>query len=171
MEKAKRIACLGALALGLVVAAWDAAAATVNVTVGGVTYTLTASPMSYTTNQNTLKAQPWWGNEPLAASISGALQYQLGDLLGGNGSTPGIPSALLGYGTSVGTYVSITYWNGTTVVNCPVGCPDFDEVDFYVTAVTQASTIPTLSDWAIMVLAALTAVIGIVAARRMPRRA
>ena len=60
---------------------------------GAVTYYLTAAPLSYTANAALLQAQPWWGDEALSFAISEQLLYQLGDLEGGPGTTPGIPSA------------------------------------------------------------------------------
>ena len=162
MNTAKRILCLFSVVLGLAFFASQAAAATVTVTVGGTTYTLTAQNLSDATGHAILSAQPWWGNPALAAQISNAVQYQLGDLNGGMGPfPPGIPAALVAYGTSP-PYTSITYWNGSSVQTCPAGCPLQTDQDFYITAVgLVAPSIPTLGEWGLMALALLIGVLGI----------
>lgn len=170
MQTVKKYLGFAVVVLGFALAASAAEGKTITVTVGGVTYTLTAAKLSFTVNGALLQAQPWWANEPLAAAISGELGYELGDLDGGNGSTPGIPSALLAYGTDDGS-VSITYWNGDEVVNCPIGCPDVDSVFVYVTAASSATPVPTLSQWGLLILVAVMGPVGIVAVRRVRRRA
>jgi len=168
MQAVKEYLVFAVVVLGLALAASGAEGKTVTVTVGGVTYTLTAAPLSYTANGPLLQAQPWWANEPLAFAISGELQYSLGDLEGGNGSTPGIPSALLAYGLEDGD-VSITYWDGTEVVNCPEGCPSEDGTFVYVTSQSSAAPVPTLSQWGLLLLVALMGPMGIVAVHRVRR--
>ncbi len=169
MRRVIRYASLAVVALGLMLSAWAAGAKTVVVNVGGTAYALTAVPLSYAANAAELQAQPWWGNEPLAFAISSALQYQLGDLEGGPGTTLGIPSALLAYGTDTG-YVSITYWDGATE-NCPVDCPLEAASFFYVTGAVVASKIPTLSDWGLTALGVVLGGAGLFALRRRARRA
>jgi hypothetical protein len=157
---------MAALVVGLAFAAAPAAAKTVTITVGGVPYTLTTIQTSYSANVGLLQQQPWWGNEPLAFAITSQLQYQLGDLFGGPGTTPGIPSALLAYGTS-GAFVSITYWDGAAV-NCPIDCPVQGQVFVYVES--GAPSIPATSRGTLALLSLLVGGAGLVAARALRPR-
>ena len=162
MQVLKRFVGLSVVALGLALAA-PVGAKTVTIVVGGVPYTLSTVQTSYASNPMQLQQQPWWGNEALAFAITSQLQYQLGDLLGGPGTTPGIPSALVAYGVA-GPDVSITYWDGAAV-NCPVGCPLQADPFFYVISGTAA--IPATSAWATALLALLVGGAGLVAARAL----
>ncbi len=58
-----------AAALGLSVMCLPAPALAVDVTVGGVTYTLTSVNTSYNTDVALLESQPWWGDAALAGQI------------------------------------------------------------------------------------------------------
>jgi hypothetical protein len=160
---------VGVVAVGFAVAGFAAQAKTVVVTVNGISYALKSVELEYTGNEALFAAQPWWNNEPLAFAISNALLYQLGDLDGGPGTSPGIPAALVAYGTLSG-FVSITYWDGTAVVNCPGGCPAVDSEFFYVEGSVVNSQIPTLSEWGLIILSVLTGLIGLVATGRVLRR-
>jgi IPTL-CTERM motif len=164
MKTVKPLLTLFVVALGLACSAAQASGNTVMVTVNNTTYTLTTQNLPYAGHASLFQAQPWWGNEPLAFAISTQLKYQLGDFLGGTGSSP-TPSALLAYGTS-GTFVSITYWDGTTVQNCPSGCPLQTTTFFYV---TTASGIPTVSQWGLIILSALIGLLALYSIRRRMR--
>ncbi len=163
MQAVRRVFFLGVAAVGLALCPLAALAKTVTLTVDGVTYTLTAPPLSYTNNAAVLQAQPWWGNQALAFAISTQLGYQLGDLDGGSSQT--IPSALVAYGTDAG-FVSITYDFEGTIFNCQTGCPSVDNTYAYVTVV-PAANVPTLSQWGLALMAALLGVTGILAARAL----
>lgn len=166
MQALKRAWVLGAVVLGLAFGAASAAANTVNITVNGVTYTLTASRLSYSADAALLQAQPWWGNEPLAFAITSQLGYQLGDLQGGPGTIPGIPSALMAYGID-GPDVSITFWDGSAI-NCPINCPTQVAPFFYVTSVTAARPVPAVSDvWTLALLALAVGGAGVLTARAL----
>jgi hypothetical protein len=167
MQAIKRLLGLAVVALGLALGSPEAGANTVTVTVGGTSYTLTPRLLSFTGNAAVLQAQPWWGNEALAFAISSQLQYQLGDLEGGPGTSPGIPSVLLAYGTQAGS-VSITFWDGGPV-DCPVGCPALSDPFFYAT-LGAATPIPTLSPWGLLLACALMGVVGMVVTRRVRSR-
>lgn len=138
------------------------AAGPITINVNGTDYTLQSELLSYTGNEARFQAQPWWGDAALSAAISTELQYQLGDLEGGPGTDPGIPSALLAYGDA-SPDVSITYWDGG-LEDCPSGCPGVGEPYFYVfaTGITaSAEPVPALPVGLILLLAGLLAAIGV----------
>ncbi len=149
------------------------AAGPIVVSVGGNDYTISSQSLPYLGNEAQFQAQPWWGDGALAVQIAGAMQYQLGNLIGGPGddpNDPGIPSALIAYGTSGGD-VSIAYWDGATE-NCPSGCPSEADTYFYVfgsvapTPAPAPEQVPALPLAGLLTLAALLGALGI---RRLKR--
>jgi len=140
------------------------AAGPISVSVNGTTYTLVSEALPYQGNEAQFQAQPWWGNPSLAAAVTNAVQYQLGDLVGNPGA-PDDPSALVGYGVS-GNSVSITYWDGS-FNDCPSGCPSLDETYYYVFATASNPTaVPALPLGGLLLLGGLVAAIGVRRLRR-----
>lgn len=84
---------------------------TVNLSYGGATYTIAASPSTtYFNYSSTLQAMPWWGNQSMALALSSSLGTQLGGSSGGGGSlTPLFAYAL----NSGGTSVAVAYNSGS----------------------------------------------------------
>ncbi|MFN3145364.1 MAG: hypothetical protein ACE368_08915 [Paracoccaceae bacterium] len=88
-------ASLRAAALGLSVMCLPAAALAVDVTVGGVTYTLTSVNTSYNTNVALLESQPWWGDAALAVQI-------INQLLLDGGNSNDIGSGIVDFAIDIG---------------------------------------------------------------------
>jgi hypothetical protein len=162
MNIMKKVFFLFAVMLSIAFSASQASGATANVTVNGTTYTLSTQYLPYTGNEGLFQSQPWWGNASLANAISNQLKYQLGTL---DGSPIGgsIPSALVAYGIS-SSYVSITYWDGDSVIDCP-DCPDQGGTYYYVTG-SATKGIPTLAEWALIMLSSLLALGAVIVLRR-----
>jgi len=98
---------------------------TVTVDYGGYKYTITSQNLNYTANSATLSAQPWWGNSTLGNALAGLVQGNAGGYMGSYSSF----GALFGYALN-SSYVSIDYWNGSSVVHCPSTCPGVS-MDYY----------------------------------------
>ena len=148
-----KILIAAVLILGLVVAS-PAFGKTVVIEADGTTYKLTTIITSYLESPDLLEAQPWWGDPGLAEDISEVLQYQLGDLEGGDQQSGGIPSALMAYGLDDG-FVSITYWDGS-LQNCPNDCPGQEGIYAYVIRDLDQG-VPVNPLWSLILLAALLA--------------
>ena len=138
MRRIKRTLLVALLGVFILTGTGASAAPALIVTVDGETYTLSTAFVSYDGASELLESQPWWGDAGLAASISNTVRYQLGDLLGGNQTSGGIPAALVAYGLETVPdeiegevdFVSIAYWSGSPN-DCPVGCPRAEDTYSY----------------------------------------
>lgn len=124
--------------------------------VDGKTYVLSTTSTSYQAEPELLQSQPWWNNPALAEAIVAQMQYELGDLFGGD-QTENIPSALLAYGLN-SERVSIVFWDDS-VVNCPDYCPSVDDTYVYVIG-TVTNPIPANSTWSLLLMSMLLGWVG-----------
>jgi autotransporter-associated beta strand protein len=94
----------------------------VAVTIGANTYWITYDELSYDSNPEKFNtsAMPWWGDSSLTNQFATAV----GDKLG----VPvfGTYGPLFGWTTN-SEYVSIFYYDGFSIVDCPTGCPAFNQ--------------------------------------------
>jgi len=111
---------------------------TVVVTYGGSTYSISSELVNYTTSSSLLESQPWWGNTSLSNALAGLVGMSAGGFEDGSSSL----GILFAYGIS-GSTVSIDYYNGSGVSNCPSGCPDVS-YDYYYAIINQLVTLETM---------------------------
>jgi len=98
----------------------------------GFTYDLTTTFTSYTENLGLLESQPWWGDASLANALMDLVRYDLGDYFDNYpASSETTVSALTAYDISNG-FVSISYWNGTELIDCPENCPRVSDLYAYI---------------------------------------
>ena len=125
----------------------SAHAATVDVNVSGVTYSITTSTYS---SYNSLGGtsyfnstnMPWFGNAALAYSLAEGVKYTLGYYSpSSSGSSPGV---LFAYGPKNSmNYVPIAYWSGSRAWDCPTYCPDDAYTYIWAVGTSSASSTST----------------------------
>jgi hypothetical protein len=116
----KKIAFAAALVIGSIFSV-NASAQSVNVTVGGVNYTVTETafqtlPTSLANSTYNLTGQPWYGSSSIASQFAQQVQYSLGTWNGTSSTT--IPSVLFLTSTGPTSVGTVTFWrNGVAVTD------------------------------------------------------
>ncbi len=122
--KLKNIAVASALVATSFILASDNSHASVNVIVGGVNYTVDATPLQpYDTSvadpTYALTSQPWWGNVPLATQFATAVGVSLGNWNNASTQNTGDPGVLFVYALPTGSRATIVWLDDGVVQNAP----------------------------------------------------
>lgn len=159
MNTLARLSYVLILLVGGFLAAPQVSAATATVTVDGTMYTLSTRSIPYDGNEALFQSQPWWGDPVLAAAITTALGYQLGDYIGGTNHDD--PSAPLGYAFDSG-FVSVTFTEEGSTKDCPNTCPESFEPYYYVFVdnAVRTNAVPASTLWSLMLLPVLLGFAG-----------
>ena len=151
----KKIALASALVAGSIFSV-NASAQSVNVTVGGINYTVTETSLqpvltSLANPAYALTSQPWYGQSAIASQFVQQVQYRLGNWNGVTSSTS--PSVLFitsttpPVGALPGELNTVTYWHNGVVTSGVSGPPNIDNSIYaYITGYIPAPTGPSLAN-------------------------
>ncbi|OLY95793.1 autotransporter outer membrane beta-barrel domain-containing protein [Polynucleobacter sphagniphilus] len=151
----KKIAFASALVAGSVFSV-NASAQSVNVTVGGINYTVTETALqpvltSLANPAYALTSQPWYGQSAIASQFAQQVQYRLGNFNGVTSSTSPsvifITSTTPPVGAPPGDLNTVTFWNNGAVVSNTGGPPNImNSIYAYISGYIPAPTGPSLAN-------------------------